>query len=158
MHAFNGLGAVKGTFRATGGLASSPNAQEAADAVLLAHEEGLRMKNEWADKGIYLDDDDSTFMTLLEDFGFHMETALRYDPAEPEMIKGMQEHMGAVAEMVVDKNLSWPDFDCGFGEALHDVVGPKGMNYHLWIMKIKKMLDPNLVGESLFYPVPDEGD
>ena len=156
LHAFNGLGAVKGTFRGTGGLASSPNAQETADLVRFTHEMGLEQKNKYADKGIYLDDDDSTWVTLLEDFGVHMETPLRYDPAEPAGIKGMQEHMSEVAEMVVDKNLSWPDFDCGFGEALHDVVGPKGMNYHLWIMKIKKMLDPNLVGESLFYPVPDE--
>lgn len=155
VHAFNCLGAVKGTFRSTGSFTSNPSAEEALDSVRLAQEKGLEIKNKYAKAGVILDDGDSTWVTLLEDsLGGHMEMPVRYDPADPVACDGAVKHLVESTDGIVNWKLGIGEFEGGYfsGAAIHDKTGPKCLNYHTWMKKIKKAFDPNLVGESTFYP------
>ena len=40
--------------------------------------------------------------------------------------------------------------------AVEEMMRRGDPNWVELLVRVKKMLDPNLVGESLFYPVPDE--
>jgi hypothetical protein len=40
----------------------------------------------------------------------------------------------------------------------HDIAGPTCLNYHIWMRKLKKAFDPNLVADGYFYTRPEEPD
>ena len=50
LHGFNGLGAVKGVFRSTGGMTSNPCSEDSLDSVKTAHELGLKIKQKYSFK------------------------------------------------------------------------------------------------------------
>jgi glycolate oxidase len=156
VHAFNGLGAVKGTFRSTGGMSSNPSCEEAIDAVSLACDRGVDIKNQYSKEGICLDDGDSTWFTLEEDGWSHMEVPFRYDPTDEASIEGTIRHAEETNKAITDWNLGIGEFECGFftGRSVHDYAGPRTMNYQTWVGRIKTILDPNLVGEATRYPAP----
>ena len=158
MHGFNGLGAVKGTFRATSGMQSNPSAEESIDATKLACDKGVALKNEYAKNKIILNDGDSTWITLLEDFGAHMEVPLRYDATDKDVVEKIAEWADRSNKGITDWKLGIGEFECGFYGArqLHEYAGPKTMNYHVWVGRIKTLLDPNLVGSAATYPSPIE--
>lgn len=158
VHAFNGLGAVKGCFRTGGGLTSQPNLEETITSVVRAVDEGVKIKNKFSKDGVFLDDDDSTWITPLEDFGYHMEIPARYDPTDEVSVKGTTEYVLKVEKEFEDRNIGLGGFGLCWDNERHDVVGPKTMNYQVWVRKVKRLLDPNLVSESFFYPKMKQDD
>jgi glycolate oxidase len=154
LHGFNGLGAVKGVFRSSGGMASNPCSEDTLDSVRVAHELGLEIKEKYAEKGLLLNDGDPTWVTLIEDHGGHMETPSRYNPAIEESRKGALEFLEETGQAVIDNHLGISEFEGGLrrGAIVHEEAGPKTMNYQLWMKKIKKAFDPNMVGDSRYYP------
>jgi len=152
VHALIGANAVKSTF-STGCFNSAPNAQESLDAMMRAHELGLELKEEYAKKGVVLDDGDPSWVAVFEPSA-HMETVWRYDPADPDSVKGATELAMRASELLLQHNLEDHSYMLfkGLGKPKHvDVAGPKCLNYHIWIGKIKKAFDPNLVGEPSCY-------
>jgi hypothetical protein len=101
-----------------------------------------------------LDDGDPTWVAVCEPCG-HMETVVRYDPADPNSVKAFAEYCLRAGDLFVALNLddsTYLQFK-GPGKPKHaDIVGPKCLNYHEWAGKIKKAFDPNLVGEPSCYP------
>ena len=85
-----------------------------------------------------------------------MEVPTRYDPTDAESVKGCAEHLMETNKAITDWKLGIGEFECGFywGRALHDYAGPKNLNYHTWVGRIKSILDPNLVGEGTRQPSP----
>jgi glycolate oxidase len=149
IHAYNGTGATKGTFRSTGGMNSNPSCQESWDAVRLAQEKGVELKEKYSKAGVFLDDGDPTWVTILEDFGGHMEVPLRYDPIDRENMKKVLEHNSEATNLILDLNLGIGEFEAGMiqGWKVHEEAGPRMHNYHDYMTKVKKAFDPNRVGE-----------
>jgi glycolate oxidase len=152
VHAFNGLGAVKGCFRTGGGMTSQPNLEESITSVIKAVDEGVEIKDKYSKAGVFLDDGDSTWITPLEDFGYHMEIPARYDPTDEASVKGCTDFVTEAEREFENRNISIGGFGLCWQKERHDVVGPKTMDYQKWVRKVKKLLDPNLVSESFFYP------
>lgn len=156
VHAFNGLGAVKGTFRSTGGMVSNPSCEEAMDAVSLACDEGVAVKNRYAKEGFILDDGDPTWFTLEEDACTHMEVPVRYDPSNPVALAAVARHGEETNKLITDINLGIGEFESGAvsGREVHDYAGPRTSDYHIWAGRVKAVLDPNLVSEASRFPKP----
>lgn len=156
VHAYNGLGAVKGTFRSTGSLNSNPSCEEAIDAVSDACDFGVEVKRKYEKMGYMLADGDATWFTMEEDCCGHMEVPTRYDPCNPAAAKNSAEYLMETNRMITDKNLGIGEFECGYywGSGLHAYAGPRNLNYHKWVGKIKTMLDPQNVGEGTRFPDP----
>lgn len=156
VHGFNGLGAVKGTFRSTGGMASAPFCEDTWDLVNLLEGMAVKVKNKYGEAGMLLHDGDSTWVTPLEDFGAHMETPIRFDPADPESRHGALEYLTKADELLIDNSIAIPGSEGGttsLGSSTSlEGLGPKICNIHKWIKKIRKALDPNQVGDRTFYP------
>jgi len=153
VHALHGANAVKSTF-STGSFHSAPNAEESLDLVLKACELGLELKEEYAKKGAILDDGDSSWIAVLETCA-HVETVARYDPADPDSVKAFAEYCWRAGDLFLEHNLDDSSYTVfrGPGKPKHfDIAGPKCLNYHEWIGRIKKAFDPNLVGEPSCYP------
>ena len=158
LHGFSGLGAVKRVFRSTGGMASNPSSEDSLDSVKRAHELGAEIKEKYAKKGVLLDDGDPTWVTLEGDMGGHMETPARYNPYNPESRKGALEFYEETGREVVKRKLGISEFEGGLrrGAIVHEEAGPQCLNYHVWMKKIKKAFDPNMVGDSRYYPSEKE--
>jgi glycolate oxidase len=151
VHGFNGLGAVKGTFRSTGGMGSSPFTEETLDLIKMVQNKTVALKNEYSSKGIFLDDGDSTWVTLLEDFGGHNETPIRYDPAEAESNAAAEEYDVRSNNQLAECAGGIPQFETGTGSPgmlTLEELGEKVMNVHLWVNKIRQAFDPYGAGEG----------
>jgi glycolate oxidase len=159
-HAFAGHGGVKGAFRGTGAFMTGGNVDEALKALKKGNELAYELKDKLAKEGKLLDDADPTWVIGYEDtpFGVHEELVVRYDPADPESIKAAGEYASLADKIWVEKNIDIGGFggSNSFGGAAHEISGPKCLNYHIWMRKIKNAFDPNLVGEFSFYVRPEE--
>lgn len=157
--AFIGLGCVKSTFR-TGTFFSTPAGDESLDLTNAVKDDGIKIKEKAAKKGCILDDGDSAFVTPFNQgtIGSHTEVVSRYDPNDKEAIKGVIEFMIEANQSLLDKNLAIAGIDAsmGYNNDIHDMFGPKTMNYDQWMKKIKKAFDPNLVGEAAFFITPEK--
>ena len=118
----------------------------------------LPLKEKLAKEGKLLDDGDCCPIHPRNDaFSFHMETPVRYDACDPEAIKAAAELGEWSIKAGLEANLAIGMFDgIMLGDQVHDIAGPRCLNYHLWMRKIKKAFDPNLVSESSFYTTPKE--
>ena len=105
-----------------------------------------------------LQDGDSTFVTTFNQgsIGGHCEVVSRYDPADPEAVKGVISLLDELNKLMLEKKLAIGGMEGCFvyDNDLHDLFGPACLNYHQWMKKIKEAFDPNLVGESSFFITP----
>jgi glycolate oxidase len=157
VHAFIGANSVKSTF-STGSFMSAPNAEESLDCLLKAHKLGLELKEEYARKGAVLDDGDPSWVSVCEPCS-HVEIVWRYDPADPNSVKGAIELASRAGDLFLGHNLDDSSYLYFRGRGKpkhHDIAGPKCLNYHEWIGRIKKAFDPNGVGEPSWYPTAKE--
>ena len=158
IHAFMALGAVKGVFRAGGAFFEGIAGDETFDACQKMVELGTPLKEKLAKEGKLLDDGDSCPIHPYDDvIGGHMEQPVRYDACDPEAIKAAAEFNEWAIKAGVEANLAIGMFDgWAYRDQIHDIAGPKCLNYHLWMGKIRKAFDPNLVAESSWYTTPKE--
>ena len=159
LHAFLAIGAVKGVFRAAGTFHEGVTGDDTLDACQKLVELGLPVKEKYAKKGNLLDDGDCCPIHPLEDaYYFHMETPVRFDPCDPEAVKAGVELCDWSLKAGVEANLSIGLFDSNMGycDQVHDLAGPRSLNYHTWLRKLKKAFDPNLVSEAAFHVTPKE--
>ena len=155
-HALTGQGAVKGTFRSTGAFFISPVGEESLQAMKRLNELGFELKDRFAKAGKILDDGDPTWVVPYEDDigAGHIEVVYRYDPHDPDSVKAAAELASASTKLVAESKLGINLIEGGLSycDEVHNIAGPKSLNYHMWMKKIKKAFDPNLVGESSGYP------
>ena len=88
----------------------------------------------------------------------HIEVVYRYDPHDPDSVKAAAELASASNKLVTESKLGINLVEGGLSymDEVHDIAGPKSLNYHVWMKKIKKAFDPNLVSESSWYTTPEE--
>jgi len=137
-------------FIATGGFQSAKGQCDTAAMVLRAEKENIPLKKKYIKRGVIANDfGEGTWMTSYESgHYYHMEIPTMFDQTDEESVKGMAEYMEVSTQMDLVEHLGIPFFVEG---KLHDEWGPKMMNYHLWLRKIKKAFDPNDIADSGFY-------
>ena len=86
---------------------------------------------------------------------FHMEAPTFFDQTDIESVKGMGDYMEESNQMDLLGHLGVPFFI--EGDKLHNHWGPRLMNYHIWLRKIKEIFDPNGVSDSGFYISANDG-
>ena len=159
LHAFLAIGAVKGVFRAGGAYDEGVTGDDDLDTVQKMVELALPLKEKLAKEGKLLDDGDCCPIHPYNDaYYFHMETPVRYDACDPEAIKAAAELADWSIKAGLEANLAIGMFDGLYGlhDQVHDVAGPRCLNYDMWMKKIKKAFDPNLVAEYSWYTTPKE--
>jgi len=115
------------------------------------------LRKEFIEKGLIMDATDSYWIVSTE-YG-HMavtENLIFGDPTIPESRDGMMAYTLKSSE----RNLreKFPDTMFRFfmyGDEDVKRLGPFYSNFHLWQMKIKKALDPNLVANPKAYVIPE---
>lgn len=151
LHGFMSLGAIKGTFRSTGGMGSANFAEDTGDSLNVLEGRVVENKNRYGEKGLLLPDGDSTWVTLLENYCFHMETPVRYDPVDPESKKACMQHCKEADTIMFKTNTGIPGGETGGFEMrgfTMDDFGPMYNKVFNNIIKIKQALDPNDVTDS----------
>lgn len=116
------------------------------------------IRKEYVESGLITDTLDSYWIVPTE-YG-HMactENLILGDPT----ISNSREAMENYAKRIAERNLieKFPDTMFRFGSYRDEDVkklGPLYSNFHLWQMKIKRALDPNLVANPKFYIIPEE--
>jgi glycolate oxidase len=89
---------------------------------------------------------ESGHMGYLEGIGL-------YDPARPECVTAAGDLVGAGVQASIDKSLGIPI--AGFGMEGHAAYGPECRNYHNYMAKIKRSLDPHTASDPFFYTEPE---
>lgn len=138
-------------FIATGGFQSSKGQADTVWTCIRAEKSNIPLKKKYIKKGVVANDfGEGAWMTSYEGGHFyHMESPTMFDQTEEHSVKGMAEYMEASNQIDLIKHLGAPFFV--EGNKLHDEWGPKMMNYHLWLRKIKQAFDPNNIADSGFY-------
>lgn len=88
---------------------------------------------------------------------YHTEQVYGFDAADPESVKAANEVLEFSIRTMVEKRLGiWSDSCLAFDDSVNDIAGPECLNYHRWIRKIRRELDPNLICESSWYTTKEE--
>nr|WP_241425482.1 MULTISPECIES: FAD-binding oxidoreductase [Clostridium] len=150
---------VRTAFRATGEFFVSPCTDGTNDMLKEFRRRGRALTAEYIQKGHVAMGD--AFITAFENssIGSHVENVYLYDPYDEESCTGVRE----LAGKTIDPKGQFAQYGVpllGGGlqiEPVQHVVeywGPHYDNYHLWMAKIKAMLDPNNLGDWSAYCPP----
>lgn len=144
-------------FIATGGFQSSKGQADAASLCLRSERANIPLKQKYIKKGAIANDfGEGAWMTSYEGgHYFHMESPTMFDQSDLHSVKGMADYMEESNKQDMIKHLGAPFFI--EGTALHNRWGPKMMNYHIWLKKIKAAFDPDEIADSGFYISAKEG-
>jgi len=116
-----------------------------------------RQKKAYIQRGLILDDDgelgcggtfESGHMGYLEGIGL-------YSPKRPESVMAARELVETGVRGAIDNAFGVPI--AAFGCEANERFGPACSDYHLWMNKIKKALDPHNASDPFFYADPDRG-
>ena len=158
LHAFLAIGAVKGVFRAGGTFHEGVTGDDTLDACQKMVDLALPLKEKFAKEGKLLDDGDCCPMHPYDEnaMGSHMETPVRFDPCDPEAVKAAGELCIWSVKAGVEANLAIGAVEGleSYHDEVHDIAGPRCLHYDMWLRKIKKAFDPNLVVEYSWYAHP----
>jgi hypothetical protein len=113
-------------------------------------------KREYIEKGLILDDggDNGCGGTFESGHLGYLEGIFMYSTKEPESVMASRDLVDAGAQASIDGAMGIPI--AGFGHEMNARLGPECGNYHRWMSKIKKALDPNTASDPFFYAEPEE--
>jgi glycolate oxidase len=132
-----------------------------ADSIDTMVKWGMDLPKIWMkyiEKGLILNTFDSYWIVPTE-YGHHAvnENLLILDPSAPESVQAIKSYMQEIREKTFAEK--FPDEMFRFGRHTDEDVkrlGPFYSNFHIWQMKIKKALDPNLVANPKYYVIPED--
>jgi glycolate oxidase len=136
-------GSIRETFRA-GGMFSSMMVQgQRYDLHVEWLEKAAEWKRELAKKGLIIPDDGQQFGWGEEQGHLgHTEIFCRYNPRDAASYKAVHDWMDKVGELAIKGHYSVP-----LGAAMPiEEIGASACNYHVWLGRLKKAFDPNMVG------------
>ena len=147
-------GSIRETMRASGAFAGEVFGTDSYGVQANFIQHSLRDKADLIERGLVYADSTVPFLTSIEygHFG-HSEVLLRYTP-NLETAGGLMEYVGKSNAHSVKGHFGMPHHVSG--DAMHDYFGPEVSNYHLWLRKLKKSLDPNLASESSNFITPND--
>lgn len=141
-------------FIATGAFQSAHGAMETLEMCLNSAKKNIPVKMKYIKKEQLANDFGEAVWSSSYEHGhmFHAEMITLYDQTSEHSVRGMAEYCDAANRLDLVKHLGVPFFI--EGDARHNWYGPHVMNYHIWLRKIKEMLDPNDIADSGFYISP----
>lgn len=149
---------TQGNFRPSQAMFTSMGTFDTWDVGISQSEWIAERKQEYIRQGLFLDDGgdlgcggtfENAHMGYLEGIGM-------YSTKDPKSVMAAGRVIDEAAQACIDKAFGIPI--AGFGWEMNRKLGPASGNYHLWMKKIKKALDPNRAGDPFFYAEPDEED
>lgn len=147
---------VQGTLRASQALSTTLGSMDTWDVGIAQADWMAERKKETIATGLIVDDEmDLGCGGTFE--GGHMgylEAIVLYSTKNPDSLKAADELVAAGAEASIKHHFGVPI--AGFGTETNKILGPECHNYHLWMAKIKKALDPNTASDPRFYSEPEE--
>ena len=138
-------------FIATGGFQSAAGSADTVNLCLRALTANTPLRMKAIKKGAIANDFASGAWGTSYEHGhyMHLELPIMYDQTDKWSIQGMAEVMEDSNKLHLKKNLGAPFFV--EGNHNHELFGPKMLNYHIWLRKIKDAFDPNVIADSGFY-------
>jgi hypothetical protein len=156
------FGTVRECFRWAGDFHIVPNVDGTIDAIKTVCKMGAELFAKYAGEGgPIMAPGGFPFPPPFENYstGGHLEHVFVYDPCDQKSVEGTREFMGKC----IDQNGEFAPYGVpclGGGLSIEPVThlvqnwGPKYDNYHLWMAKIKAMLDPNTICDWSAYVPP----
>lgn len=115
--------------------------------------EGNRASEKYIRKGQILDDDGVGGLSISIEYGHLGASGIEasYDPTDPESRQATVQIAIEASRLGLEKyKYTLP----ATSAEEHDLLGPQLSNYHLWLRKIKKAFDPNVVSDPSHYIKP----
>lgn len=146
-HAIN----CQGNFRPSQAMFTSLGSFDTWDLGIRQAEWVANKKQEYIKQGLFLDDGgdcgcggtfENAHLGYLEGIGM-------YSTKDPASVRAVGEYEEQAVQACIDQALGIPI--AGFGQHMNEKLGPHCGNYHLWMARLKKALDPNLAADPLFY-------
>lgn len=111
-------------------------------------------KQDYIEKGLILDDggDAGCGGTFENGHLGYLEGIGMYNTKDPASVMAVDKLIDAGVQASIDNALGVPI--AAFGQEMNERFGPSCGNYHLWMGKIKKTLDPNTASDPFFYADP----
>jgi len=147
---------TQSTFRPSQGLGTAVGAFDTWDMGVAQSDWFAERKREYIEKGLILDDggDNGCGGTFESGHLGYLEGIFMYDAKRPESVMASGELVDIGAQGSIDNALGVPI--AAFGCEMNARFGPECGNYHHWMSKIKKALDPNTASDPFFYAEPEE--
>jgi glycolate oxidase len=142
---------AQAAFRPSQGLATMLGAFDTWDLAHTQAEYVARVKQKYIQAGLVLDDggDLGTGGTFESGHLGYLEGIMLYDPANPESVKAVRDLIEGGVRDAIEQALGIPI--AGFGVEANEVFGPHCGDYHHWLQRLKRALDPNLASDPFFY-------
>ena len=130
-------------FRMSGNFFTSFGGDEAIDNATKQAVIGERIKKQFIAKGAIFDDfDDNAWGGMYEHGLFsHTEELTIFDHRDPEMGKQVEDYATACMNATIEHKLGGGGFAFFAASHVHDILGPKIGNYHIWQRKVKTVAD-----------------
>ncbi len=146
---------VQGTLRVSQALATTLGAMDTWDVGIKQSDWIAEEKMDAIKKGLIVDDggDLGCGGTFESGHMGYLEGIILYSTNNPESMKATDELIEKGAEASIKHAFGIPI--AGFGPT-NEILGPECSNYHIWLSKIKKALDPNTASDPYFYAEPEK--
>jgi glycolate oxidase len=140
-------------FRMSGNFFSAFGGDEAIDSCMEQARIGEQIKRQFIASKACFDDLADNAWTLMYENGLfgHDEELYAFDHRDPVMGRQLEDFAKACAEATLKHTLGGGGMAFFKGGEVHDLMGPKMCNYHVWQRKIKKALDPEDLSDSKYY-------
>jgi glycolate oxidase len=143
-------GSIREVFRASGCFGGEVGGTDSfrlmADYIIKTG----KMKSDLIKRGLVYNDGTSPFTQSFEHGHFgHGELLIRYMPSAETFKVLTQEFLVQANETAIKDHFGVPGHV--FGDPAHDMYGSHCSNYHVWLRRIKKTIDPNGASESSHY-------
>jgi glycolate oxidase len=114
----------------------------------------LALKKEYIEAGTLMDDGaDCCWVNSVDFTHFGLEEQeYVYDPASPESMKAALDIIVRASEDEFGKKV----YVTSSGDMANKIFGPQMSNFHIWMMKIKKAFDPNVLSNPPWFIIPEE--
>ena len=146
-------------FRPGGDFLTSMGSNEAYDCAVLNAVEGEKIKREFIDKGVFIEDmADCSWGGIYEGTSCwgHLEEIAMFD-RRTQAPEWRFAYLDAATEATLKKSLGFGL--SALGNDMYKVFGPRMHNFHHWQAKVKKAFDPSNAADATFYIPPiDELD
>lgn len=142
---------ARGIFRFGGSFWTSMGALTSWDCCIENAKEGERIKQEWIDKGVLMDDGAENAWGGLYESGCygHLEELGVYDQSDPVCKEGSIGFIIDTVKATIEKHLAFSLN--AVGDPMHAAYSPNAYNYHEHLAAIKEEFDPSDLCDATFY-------
>ena len=148
---FRNANNTQAAFRPSQGMATMLGSFDTWDLAHTQAEYVATLKQSYIKQGLILDDggDLGSGGTFESGHLGYLEGIILYDPSNPKSSMAARELVESGIKDTIKKAMGIPI--AAFGEEANSKFGPACSDYHIWLRRIKKSLDPNSASDRFFY-------